>query len=571
MTGLDFACIIISTMPTNAEVDSELEPTTPENVSDKPFIASESAAYSEDAPKRRPGRQRKDGAPQGTASLLAKNVPSPKYTSFYSDHDNPTQKTRAAWTWWKGLREAQRDLLDAHVYRTWPVLLDPIDDSEHKYIDKIIGNEPIQNDQDFIDRWGAGDYTLYLNVTPADGQRRTLFIAYVKCTHDFRKFTPTDRRIDNIANLSATDPANAAYVAWLKANGKLKDEVKETQDMAATAGLTEIVGKALDRGDRLMEKMIEMKDAPQAPPVDPPPSAEEKLNESLTLLEKLQSFTKGSPQTDPLAMMNAVIEAAKTLNQSNSPSALAPFMDRISGLEEKLRTQESEMLRGQLTEIKDQLRALKETPPPSNVLLPDGSNLDSIVKKAVEKAVENGLGGESDNSWWVDPLKQVAPFAIPAIMTGLAQMFMPKPAAAPASSFPMPPQNFQAGGVTQPQAQLPPPAQPQPQPVPQPQQQGASYTTGNPQLDMLLMMIQVPLADHLRDDATGAEFAEYFIENYSFDIHTQLASSGTDAVVGVLYSYPPLAPILKPLARERVVKFVDDFVKFKPPVAETVA
>jgi len=519
-------------------------------------IEEQPETLAETLPKER--RQRGRPAGVGSTPKLAMDVAGPRYKTYNSDAPNRNQRTSIAWAWWNALPQPAREIIDLTIYRDWPITLDPTEDSDAKSIEKILGTEPIQTDQDFVDRFGAGDYRAYLNVNPKNEPRRTLFTAYVKCTHDFRDFPPTDRRIDNVANVDLSDKSNGSYVAWLRATGKLKDGAQQENEMAtATAGLTDVLGKALDRGDRLMEKLIEERTAPEpAIPPDPPPSAEEKLNESLTLLERLSNFTKGSPTADPLAMMSAVIEAAKVLNQSNSPQALTPFMDRIASLEEKLRATEAEMLRGQLTEIKDQLRALKETPPPSNVLLPDGSNLDSIIQRAVEKLMD-----KPEDNPWIDIVKQAMPVALPLLGGIVQRMMMPPTAAAPASNFPMPPQNFQPG-VTQPQAQLPAPT-PQPQPVAQPQAAGA-FTTGNPQLDYLLMAITVPLADALRDGDSGDMFAEYFITEYGFDIHTQLASSGTDAVVGVLYSYPPLASTLKPLARERVTKFVDEFVKFTP-------
>lgn len=544
-------------MPAEIEIDSGLESPVAENVIGKAFVAAESAAFSEKKPKRPPGRTRKDGAPPGSVpSILAKDVPSPKYTSFYSDHDNAAQKTRAAWTWWKGLKPAQQDLLDAHVYRTWPVLLDPIEESEHKYIDKIIGAEPIQNDQDFIDRWGAGDYTLYLNVNPANGQRRTLFIAHVKCTHDFRKFTPTDRRIDNIENLSITDPANAAYVAWLRANGKLKDEAKESkekEEMAtATQGLTEVLGKALDRGDRLMEKLIEERTEPDIP-TDPPPSPKEVLTDQLAMFKSLKELV---PSSDPMEMMRQVVATAQLLVQKDGNADIKPLMDQIDKLREESRATEREMWRSQLTEVKDQLRALKETPQSSNVVLPDGSNLESVIQKIVERVVD-----KPEDSPWLDIVKQALPVALP-LLGGILQRIT---APTPTQPFPMPPASFQAGAtVTQPQAQLP---APQPQQQPAQPQASAAYTSGNPALDGLLMQVTVPLADALRDGDSGEQFAEFFVTEYGFDIFTQLAASGVDPIVGILYSYPPLTSTLKPMPRDRVTKFISEFTAFKPQPA----
>lgn len=547
-------------MPAEIEIDSELESEVTDNVTGKAFVAADSAAFSDKKPKRPPGRTRKDGAPPGTASSsLAKDVPSPKYTSFYSDHDNPTQKTRAAWTWWKGLKPTQQDLLDAHVYRTWPVLLDPIDETEHKYIDKIIGAEPIQNDQDFIDRWGAGDYTLYLNVNPANGQRRTLFIAHVKCTHDFRKFTPTDRRIDNISNLSVTDPANAAYVAWLRANGKIPDEAKdakEKEEMAtATQGMTELLGKSIERGDRLMEKVVELHTSDTDTP-EPGPSPKEVLTDQLAMFKSLKELV---PSSDPMEMMRQVVATAQLLVQKdgNGNADLKPLMEEITKLREESRATERAMWQSQLADIKDRLQA-KENPSP-NVITSDGASLEGIVQRVVEKFMD-----KPEPNPWLDVVKDAMPFVGPALNAFAARLMMPATPVAQPPHFPMPPATYQAGAPQQ--AQLPAPAQPQQQPTAaqQPPQQGGAYTTGNGPLDHLLMMIQVPLADHLRDGDSGTLFAEFFITDFGIDTHTQLATFGADAITNILYSYPPLGPILKPLKRDAVVKFVKEFVEFRP-------
>lgn len=523
-------------------------------VTDAPFIATESPAFDGTPPKRRRGGQRKDGAPPGTAPP-AKDVPTPRYTSFYSDHDNPHQKTRAAWTWWKGLKPAQWELLDAHVYRSWPVLLDPLDDSEHKYTDKIIGSQPIQNDQDFVDRYGAGDYVLYLNVNPVGDNRRTIFIAYIKCTHDFRTYPPTDRRVDNIGNISLTDPANAAYVAWLRANGKLKDEAKESkekEEMAtATAGVTELLGKSIERGDRLMEKLVEVATTDNNVDAPPEPSTEAKLEDTLRLFGKVRDLTQANtPQAPNVTdMINGFVAIHKTLSDSNGN---APLMERISALEKEVRDRETALLNDKLNNITEQLRTLKDTPTPSNVLLPDGSNLNAIVEKAVEKAVESTLG-ETDNSWWLGPLKAAAPIAIPAIMSGLAQMFKPAPAA---PAFPMPPTQYQAGAQPPQQAQLPAPAQPQQQPPPQ---QQAQSTPEQVEVERILTAISAPVIDALAEGRDGDDFADFVREEFGAQAQRLLAKFSEEEIMGALYMFPLIAPRMAQFPQERVKTFVHDF------------
>lgn len=541
------------------ENNSKLESGQPEIVSGKAFVAKESAAYSGKVPKQPPGRKRKDGAPPGTvSSALAKDVPSPKYTSFYSDHDNPAQKTRAAWTWWKGLKPTQHDLLDAHVYRTWPVLLDPLEESEHKYIDKIIGSEPIQNDQDFIDRWGAGDYTLYLNVTPANGQRRTLFIAHIKSTHDFRKFTPTDRRIDDVANLSITDPANAAYVAWLRASGKIKDEVKdakEKEDMAtATAGVTELLGKSIERGDRLMEKLVEVATADNNDDAPAEPSTETKLEDTLRLFGKVRDLTQSSLPQAPNAtdMINGFVAIHKTLTESNNN---APLLERISALEKEVRDKETAMLNDKLNNITEQLRTLKETPPPANVLLPDGSNLTDIIQRAVEKLVD-----KPEDNPWLDIAKQAMPVALP-ILGGILQRLMTPQQPQQAAPFPMPPQNFHAGTQPQQQAQLPAPVQPQQQATPAQQAQPAG-SQEQLEVERILTAISAPVIDALVNGDDGDTFADYVREEYGAQAQRLIAKFQEAEIIGALYVFPLIAPRMAQFPQDRVTKFVKDFKEY---------
>lgn len=520
------------------------------------LIEEQDAIQETPPPKRQRGRP--SGA--GTTPKLATDVTGPRYKTYNSDAPNRNQRTSVAWAWWNALPVPAREIIDLTVYRDWPSTLDPTEDSDAKSIEKILGTEPIQSDQDFVDRFGAGDYRAYLNVNPKNEPRRTLFTAYVKCTHDFRDFPPTDRRIDNVANVDISDAkSNGSYVAWLRATGKLKDEQresKEKEEMAtATQGMTELLGKSIERGDRLMEKVVELHTSEPDTPEGPTPEA--KLEDTLRLFGKVRDLTQANTPQAPNAtdMINGFVAIHKTLTESNNN---APLLERISALEKEVRDKEAAMLNEKLNGITAELRALKETPPPSNVLLPDGSSLNAIVEKAVAKAVESGLG-ESDNSWWVDPLKQLMPIAIPALLRSFLQ-----PATPPPQSFPMPPATYQAGAQQQQQAQLPAPTQQQP--TQQAQPQTGAYTTGNPQLDGLLMAITVSLADYLRDGASGSEFAAEFIEMQGIDIHTMLAQQvGVDTITNILATYPPLSGVMKKVTKEKLNQFVTEFVQYKEP------
>ena len=175
-----------------------------------------------ETPPRKRGRPPKPTPDNPDGALIASDAPNPRYKTYDTNSPNKNQKTNAAWAWWNSLSPAVKQIIELNVYRDWPVMLEPLDESDRKEIGLILGIDPVQTDQDFVDRFGAGDYRAYLNVSPKGDSKRTLFTAYVKCTHAFREFPPSDHRIDDVSKVDVSDKSNRSYVAWLKATGKLK-------------------------------------------------------------------------------------------------------------------------------------------------------------------------------------------------------------------------------------------------------------------------------------------------------------------------------------------------------------
>ena len=551
---------------------------------------SSSAATNSDAfpLKKSRGGQRKDGAPAGSRTvkivgdkekIIAPFVPNPAFKAFYSDHDNPAQKTKALWAWWNRLPTPFKDQVDAYLYRDWPVLLDPIEDwcpdcklimapelgkcprcghvlesQEYKYIDIIVGTQPIQNDQDFIDKYGAGNYRLFLNANPPNAPRRTLCIAYVKGSHAFREYPPTNPQRPNAA-LSLTDPLNAAYVAWLRSQGKIPDEQKERDDMTASA---EVTGKLVEQNTMLMGKLIdvttaEKKEAATAPPAEPARTPEQQLNESLGLVERLAKLTARPDGSGESAQMFRTL--MDLMDRMRSASDPAPYLKLIAEQGEKIH-------QIQLQHLNDKLETLQRSidkPPQTTVTTTDGTNISSLIEKAVEKAVEKaGIGEEADTSWWVDPLKQLVPVAIPVLLQGLSRFFVPQPSAQPQ---PQPAGGFPGPGAPQPQPQLSAPA---PQPTPQAQAQQA--TPEQIEAQRILVAMSGPIVEQLGDsEIEGDDFADWMLgelgsRSYQF-IVTRFKE---EEVLQTLYVYPMIAPNIQHLPRERVAKFVHDFMTFDP-------
>jgi hypothetical protein len=534
-------------------------------------------------PKRGKGRPRKDGSPQGSRAVkpngepvIAPFVPDPPFKNFFSDHENPAQKTRACWGWWGRLSTPFQNQIDAHVYRDWPVTNDPPEDwckecklimsaelgncprcgtkleaQDFKYIDKIIGVEPIKNDQEFIDKYGAGDYRLYLNANPPEpGKRRTLATCYIKGTHDFRTYAPADRRIQDIANLSLTDPLNTAYVAWLRSQGKIPDDdkTKEKEEMAASGVLVE---KLIDRVDKLTDRAIEKAERTetQTTPAETARTPEEHLNDALGLVERLSKLT-ARPESNGKSDLATLMEIMDRLRAASDP---APYLKLIAEQGEKIHEIEMRHLNEKL----DLLKSSIDKPPQTTVTTTDGTNISSLIEKAVQKAVEKAGVGEDDNAWYVEPLKQLVPVAIPALMAGLQNFLMPRPTQ-PAA----PPMNPGFPGPAQAQAALPAPqqqAQPQPQAQPQAQPSAAQQ-----EIIHILTAISAPVIDSLSRDEGGDDFADMFVQEHGNRAFRLISSFAPEQIAATLYQFPLIAPNMTQFPQEKVLKFAQEFKSYSP-------
>lgn len=511
-----------------------------------------------ETPRRGRGRPPKPTPDNPDGAVIASDAPNPRYKTYDTNSPNKNQKTNAAWAWWNALSPAVKQIIELNVYRDWPVMLEPLDDSDRKEIGLILGVEPVQTDQDFVDRFGAGDYRAYLNVSPKGDSKRTLFTAYIKCTHAFREFPPSDHRIDDALKVDVSDKSNRSYVAWLKGTGKLKDEdkdSKEKEDMAATSGvMAELVKDMAQDRRELTQKLLEKTEQDKEIPPDPPPSPQEVISEQLSIFKSLKELV---PTSDPLEMVKQVIGMAQVLTQGKSDGSadLKPLMDEIAKLREESRASEREFFRTQLADMKEQLRVVKETPPPANVLLPDGSNLNDIIQRAVEKLVDR----PEDNPW-LDIAKQAMPVALP-ILGGILQRLMTPQQPQQAAPFPMPPQNFHAVAPQQQQAQLPAPVQPQQQATPAQQAQPAG-SQEQLEVERILTAISAPVIDALVNGDDGDTFADYVREEYGAQAQRLIAKFQEAEIIGALYVFPLIAPRMAQFPQDRVTKFVKDFKEY---------
>ena len=193
-------------------------------------------------------------------------IPTPPVTLFKSDSVSKNHATRVFYTYWNNLPTWAKANITCYVYRDHPVLLDPPIDPETgkpkwwKYIDKISGSEPVQDDMDFLHRYGCGTYLLRFNelITRGGKDRRTLCEVYIMNVGggDYKSNPPHDQRIDAIEeNLDLNHPSNKAYVGFLRGQGRLPeqiDETRKTEDMATAT----VVEKVLEQNSTLVRDAL---------------------------------------------------------------------------------------------------------------------------------------------------------------------------------------------------------------------------------------------------------------------------------------------------------------------------
>lgn len=533
-------------------------------------------------PKRQRGRPRKDGAPpSGTPStpetIAGADIPNPPFARYAHDHKNPNQRTGKLWRWIDELPEWSKPLLEIYVYREWPVLIKPskLDEDGNKippyeqepgYIAKAFYPELPGTDQAFTDRWGAGDYFFILKFNPTGGKRRDLCRGWVKCSHDFRTFPPVDDRIDDVNNLDLADPGNGSYIKWLKSQGKLKDEEKETRENEEMSAQAEVLGKVIEQNTKLIERTLDAAEKRNEPaPAMPALTPGQETETMLGIFERLQALI-GANKTgsDVPALMQSAIAMAQAISKANDP---APYMQRIQELELQVRRQEADQRAKELAEITEQLRELKAGGGTPLQTVPTKSLVEQI-KDAREMLAELGMDddGPTRNSkvpWWAEMFAPLAEKAVPMLLqVGTAYLMrgnQPQPApAAPVTPLHQHPQQqpMQAQPQQLPGPQVVPPSpQAQQQPPADPQQQAILE---------ILTAIAGPVVSAIANGEGGDDFADAFLSEHGQRGYRLITQFDAETITQTLYAFPLTAGSMQQFPRENVLKFVGEFKAYDP-------
>jgi hypothetical protein len=552
------------------------------------------------------GRPRHDGAPPNSKRVRpgsqdpAYSVPNPQFTKYYSDDPNAQKRTLKLWTWVKLLHVSLQSLIDVYVYRDWPPLMpaNPEDD-DYNNIDKFAATELWARDEDVNDKYGAGDFHVFLNVG-VKPHRRTIATAFIKGNRNFRDLPPADKRITQMGEdgfpkyIDRNDPQCKTYVEFLRARGiipEIYQAEKERMKMEQAQTVTETIGSV----ERMADKLVKMAEAKATPPA-PAPSGTGLGSDTINnLIEASMAGAKASTEilkdtiktlqegaggggrggNDATAMLGIALEIADKISKANDAT---PYLNIISKLNESVMALKMEMLN-------EKIESLRQPPAPAPAPAPAQSGVGGL-KGMIEdfraiKDLMGDMGGDaaeavSTATGWAGVVERGLPH-IATLGQTLLQMYMasqmrgpgpagmgqvPQPAPMPRPMPQTPPQAPGLGPVLQMQ-----PLPPAPAPVTQtngtPQAPGAAPT---PDAQAILMnalnTIQVPLSNQLHDGLDGDDFADWFIGGFGEGIYRELTAYGAAALTLGMYSFPPIATRIADLPREQVEKFVQEFCGF---------
>lgn len=547
------------------------------------------------------GRPRADGIPPGLSRPRASGdpIPNPRFNRYFSDDINPNKRTQKLWEWWRSLPQLAQDMMMAYVYRDYPPLIDVPEDvkqetHDYNYVDKL--TVPLISDQDLNDRYGAGDFHIFLNVE-VPPYKRTLATAFIKGNRDFKSMPPADRRISEMGAdgfpkwIDRHDPQCKAYVEYLRGRGiipELHTAEKEKMKMEQA----ETAQQSMSAVERMADKVIKIAEnarvvAPAAAPALNSDTVKEVMNTAMEgsrvsvemlkdTIKTLREGNGGGGNND--STLETALKIAVEIGKANNPAEYLKIigeqnqaivklqMDRLNDKIESLTranqapttpTAPSTPVGGLKEMVKD-FKELRE-------LMSDGADAAAETAPGVWGVVERvmphlaNLGGSLLQMYMAS---QMRPGTIPPMPPGMG---MPMPPIQPQSQ-PQPPQPSNV-------VQMQPAGLPAPQPPPTAQPNGTPGTPpapgSAPDSQAILMnalnSIQVPISNSLHDSGEGDTFADWFIGGYGERIYQELVAYGEGALMTGLYAFPPIATRITDVPREQVEKFVHEFCTFDGP------
>lgn len=550
----------------------------------------------------------KGGRPPGSRNKVAS-----KTESLLPRPPNFRMKPAVFFKYWDSLK-AKREWIDntmVYVYRMWPVInLQIEDEGAEKNIGKIV--DPFSPDNwmgEILHRFGSGDYKLMLRD---ESIRKACGITHVMGLRD-EDYPP----VVDPATVVMDDPSNQSYLAKLRSKGVRLPGDYGYEGEEGMAETKEIVQNVLAQNAQLTERVISMaqRGEQKQDAVDRQKADEDKKQESgdrgdaisrsLSLITAASEMANKlvdkaisrvndvqSAQSDPTAMMHTILETAERISKPAHAESAANMtlvqrlIEQNEQLQKTIQSARDKELGDRLTSLENMLVRIANpqmagypaplpgqtgplNPPPPGAMIggqqyaqpqPPSSMLDKLgeLTKLRQAFEDLGFTPEKETSgggWekYIPMLMTGLSIVVPAISNAFYNAAVSRvgqgvpiapPSPPPPSSMPTAEEEDQ-----QTQAQY----QEQPQPG-----QGASM---NP-YGGFLAKIEKPLLTHLRQNATGGDFADWLIRSDDNGqlIYEALCEQGKEAVLRMLSMYPPIWSMVQGIPA-KFDAFLDEFLQ----------
>ena len=521
--------------------------------------------------------------------------PTPQFRKYTTDAKDSAQRPSSAMRWVARLPVPMRDRCMYYVYRNHPVLKEPEVDPEtgkpkrFKYIDRVYCNDPnlFIAEEDLLNRYGCGRYTLYLNeVDVAAGEEgRTILTIFAHNLGggDYRAHPPNDELVCDPNNVDLDHPDNRGYRIFLTSIGKLPEQMnaeKEKQEMATATVVDQLTTGYKDMADRV----IKMAEGKANTPPKPEASPESAIFAAKGLMDAAgetmqRAATMAIEQSKGMGLAE-VLQVAKELSKGEDGTKAQ--VDMLTNRLLDMQTQQIEALNRRLDSIATAAAANSAAPASASSPATDpfayfDKGVDALkrMKNAVDelgggsRAVDDAVDAAGGPAW----LKTAAtamPF-VAQILTGAVRAYelsRMAPGTVPPPAQPMPPMPTQPAPVQSPgAAPTPAPSTASPSPA------AISAPAGELNVPALIYSIQMPLLNHINmPDLTGADFADWFIGGYGLEVFAKVKEYGP-FLETALREHTIETPngMVKPFSElSRLSPFVAEFLAFDPSKDELI-
>jgi len=250
-----------------------------------------------------------------------------------------------------------------YVYRHWPVIQIPKEAKGGKptwttQIDKVGGEDSFINLEDFLRRYGSGDYQLLLN----DAMKLKKTIARCKIRNMRDPEQPPV--IKDLKHLVVDDPANQSYITYLLAQGVQvpgRESLRQIEEESDDMKVAEVSGRLLDMNQELVEKNQELaerlgkeSESKEGKKVPMTPDAEGAMR-GMEMIQKAgeigfgmidrandQITAASSKGQDPVEMLKSVMTVVKEALPKND-TVVAELLKQNSELAKEVRDTQGKM------------------------------------------------------------------------------------------------------------------------------------------------------------------------------------------------------------------------------------